>query len=131
VDVLRTPLYSLAMEVIGIVGLITSVFYPPSVYKAREIIGKLEILLYRLDEENDDYEFAERSIIPFLFGCFGSMGNIKTKDIRKFAKAHLKFQRKNKVPINCCKKLKKTPYTSPWIGTKLRTPEQPLISQIA
>ena len=47
VDIARTPLYEMALLIIGTIGIISTLCHPTSVYKFREIIGKIETALFR------------------------------------------------------------------------------------
>lgn len=46
-DIIRTPLYEIAMSIVGLAGILIAPFAPTTIYKCREIIGKLETTLFR------------------------------------------------------------------------------------
>lgn len=46
-DIVRTPVYELAMVIVGLAGIITAFVAPTTLYKFREAIGKIEGALFR------------------------------------------------------------------------------------
>ena len=67
VDIVRIPVYGLAMEVVAIASLIIGPFAPKEIlYEMRNIAGKIDLALHRGDKTN-----------PWIiFRCFQSIGNI-------------------------------------------------------
>jgi|GEM_PF-3061381 len=103
-DIIRTPVYGVAMTIVSIAALIIGPLAPKVLYDLRESIGMLVQSLHRSDKFVDD-----------LFGCFQPIKNLKTinKDNKKhsdtiysknsdhikgtnnFARSQVKFRREH------------------------------------
>lgn len=68
VDILRTPLYGVALTVMHVAGVIFGLIYPPSLYRIREVAGRIELSL------NWGNRFSEW-VLAF---CFTPLGNLAT-----------------------------------------------------
>lgn len=85
-DIVRTPLYGLAMTITHIAALILGVISPNTLYKTREIIGKLEReLMWGLKP------FSHHILeIPmgYLSPCFSPIKNVACPDLTKTLSSH-------------------------------------------
>lgn len=130
VDLARTPIYTLAIEITSFAAILSGIFVPVSLFKTREIAGKLERSLYRVENNWDD-KILEHEIIQMLFPCFSPFWKKLEVDqdnkpdctnfdsalerINKFATRVLKLQREECILFNCGK-LSQSKYSSPWFS---------------
>ncbi len=66
-NIVTIPLYTLAMEVFYVAGIILSPFHADILYKTRELSGKLELLMYHASSFDDP---QTKELIGLLAPCF-------------------------------------------------------------
>jgi len=100
-DIIRTPAYGIALSIIDIAAVAFAAFKPSSLYKMREISGKLEMSLRRV---TDSFE-APWMLAP----CFAPLGKLRGNDSKKiqenlnnFAESQVWFRRTHRAPFNDC-----------------------------
>ena len=70
-NIVTIPLYTLAMEICYLAGIILSIGDPNILYKTREVSGKLELLMYQAKASSDHR--ARDDLIPLIAQCFTPM----------------------------------------------------------
>ena len=113
-DIVRTPVYGLAMTITNLVGLILGVVSPNTLYETRAIAGKLEREMLRVDH------IFKADKMWQLSPCFSPIKRFLTKHegkyvertredldqmLLQFAKSNIKFRRKYPVIFNDCGRL--------------------------
>jgi hypothetical protein len=111
-DIVRTPLYGVAMTIVNLTALIFGLLAPETLYDFREVTGKLVQSLYRKKDFVDD-----------LFACFQPLTNLKdigkewgeegkkdtkyphkvSKELKgmiNFSRSQIKYRRENYSPFN-------------------------------
>lgn len=109
-DIIRTPIYGIAMTVISIGSIILSPVSPNVLYHSREKIGQLERRLHRVENFFD-------SDFPVLSPCFSPIANIGTahkrydrelsvyntnRGLSKHAKSQISFRMEKAAIFNDC-----------------------------
>lgn len=96
-DIMRTPLYGVAMLVTGLAALMLGMVNPNSLYRTRDLVGKLERKLLRVDN------ILDANVIWIFTLCFNPLKNIlsntpenmKEKILPRFVKNQIDFRRNN------------------------------------
>lgn len=70
-DIVRTPLYGLAMTATSLAGVLLGCIAPNTLYKTREIAGRLERAMLRIDDIHDEYPR-----LWLLTPCFNPISNL-------------------------------------------------------
>lgn len=102
-DILRTPLYGIAMTIVYIAGVVIAPFSPNSLYRVREYAGFLERRMLRVQDIFDGGGWV-------LTPCFNPMLNISTvfvegNDFSWFARSQIGFRRSHRALFNDCLRL--------------------------
>lgn len=103
-DIVRTPLYGLAMTATHIAGVILALISPNSLYHTRKLAGRLEMQWLRM-ETFDDREKA--SLLP-IGPCFMPLMQLHRstpESLEDFAAKQLHFRRNHRTPFNRCYRL--------------------------
>jgi hypothetical protein len=104
-NIVRTPLYGLAMTISHLAGALFAVISPNSLYNSRELVGKLEDRL--LGDEDRAWVlspcFSPLRNIADLFDEKFSLENNKEEieaQLVRFAKSQIEFRRENRALFN-------------------------------
>ena len=119
-DIVRIPFLTLIMEIYHLSGLILSIFDSNILYWTREIAGKLELKMYRVDKF---FLGKVKDVIQPAFPCFTPILNLrhldymidKEEDIIGCFKNQLSWLRKNWTVFHGFRKLEEDPYISPTV----------------
>lgn len=97
-DIIRTPLYGLAITVVHVAAIILAPISPNSLYKTREIAGKLERKMLRV-------ESILHADAWLVVHCFSPVSNISIRRPETFAKQVISFRRNHSFIFNDCGKI--------------------------
>lgn len=89
-DIFRTPAYGVAMTVTHVVGLLLGCISPNTLYKTREIAGKLE------------YAFLRGKTQDAWAPCFMPIRKITSYNLSDFGKKNIRFRRNKRAIFNDC-----------------------------
>lgn len=107
-DIVRTPLYGIALTVCHLFSIALGLLAPTTLYYTREITGNLELAHLRkksiFDRDGNPRSWA-------LVGCFTPLGNLLAEgsspeeissNLQNFAKSQIKFRRRTNAIFNDC-----------------------------